>query len=460
MGLHWQFGVVQGASAVDITYSLAPIHTAINGAVGSSVRIKADTHGTDPKTELMISPTQMFLMTEPGSNELLRSYAFNDSDLPNFGSEDDELSLNNHNPRGSCFANNGSFLYVVGLASPFLKRYALSTPYDFSTVTATTTANTSSFASPQGIAFKTDGSVMFLPESNNADVKVVVLSTNYDITSTFSTSTVSLAVTDDDGDTITALFGIRFNPDGTKVFVCYKSNNTPKVAEFSLSTPFDLSTKSFVSSLNLGSLIGNIDASTLASPAGLDWNSDGTKLYVAGIHVDHFMSGTKRTKVVGLSGATGNLFTPVISTTMDVGSVSLSAFSGSGLGALEPIIYTIANPLVFEDIDATGLVNSAGAIYFKINDTDANGVSFDDLGVTSYAWSIVSFTDKPGNFNYPTNWVGTTSTASIWNTLRIDIPSLGFEESDNTLRVRCKITTQAFGDTFVEAILNISFLEA
>ena len=115
---------------------------------------------------------------------------------------------------------------------------------------------------------------------------------------------------------------------------------------------------------------------------------------------------------------------------------------------------------MFEDIDATGLVNSAGAIYFKINDTDANGVSFDDLGVTSYAWSIVSFTDKPGNFNYPTNWVGTTSTASIWNTLRIDIPSLGFEESDNTLRVRCKITTQAFGDTFVEAILNISFLEA
>ncbi|MDB4344736.1 hypothetical protein OAA39_00805 [bacterium] len=458
MGLHWQFGVVQGASG-DTTYSLAPIQTAITGAVGSSVRIRADTHGTDPKVELMTSPTQMFLMTEPGSGEVLRSYAFNDSDLPNFGSEDDELSLNGHNPRGSCFANNGSFLYVVGLASPFLKRYALSTPYDFASVTATTTANTSSFASPQGIAFKTDGSVMFLPESNNADVKVVGLSTNYDITSTFSTSTVSLAVTDDDGDTITALFGIRFNPDGSKVFVCYKSNNIPKVAEFSLSTPFDLSTKSFVSSLNLGSLIGNIDASTLATPAGLDWNSDGTKLYVAGIQVDHLMSGTKRTKVVGLSGATGNLFTPVISTTMDVGTVSLSAFGGTGLSAGSPIIYEMQNALVFGEIESTGLVNSAGEIYFKINDTDANGVSFDDLGIVSYAWSITSFSDKSGNLNYPTDWVGVTSTSSIWNTLRIDIPSLGFETSENTLSVRCVVTTQAFGDTFVDANLNLIFSE-
>ena len=460
MGLHWQFGVVQGASAVDTTYSLAPIQTAITGAVGSSVRIRPDTHGTDPKVELMTSPTQMFLMTEPGSGEVLRSYTFNDSDLPDFGSEDDELSLNGHNPRGSCFANNGSFLYVVGLASPYLKRYALSTPYDFSTVTATTqTSATASFSSPQGIAFKTDGSVMFLPESTNADVKVVGLGTNYDITSTFSTSTVSLAVTDDDGDTITALFGIRFNPDGTKVFVCYKSNNTPKVAEFSLSTPFDLSTKSFVSSLNLGSLIGNIDASTLATPAGLDWNSDGTKLYVAGIHVDHFMSGTKRTKVAGLSGATGNLFTPVISTTMDVGTVSLSAFSGTGLSAGSPIIYEMGDGLLFGEIESTGLVNSAGEIYFKINDTDANGVSFDDLGIVSYAWSITSFSDKGGNLNYPTDWVGVTSTSAIWDTLRIDIPSLGFEESNHTLSVRCVVTTQAFGDTFVDATLSLTFSE-
>ena len=125
MGLHWQFGVVQGASG-DITYSLAPIQTAITGAVGRSVSIRADTHGTDPKVELMTSPTQMFLMTEPGSGEVLRSYTFNDSDLPNFGSEDDELSLNGHDARGSCFANNGSFLYVIGSAAPFLKRYALS----------------------------------------------------------------------------------------------------------------------------------------------------------------------------------------------------------------------------------------------------------------------------------------------------------------------------------------------
>ena len=299
LGMKW-IAPPHGSAATGQVYTAAQIDAlpAVGTYTLSALSFNAVTSaGTEAKTELMTSPTGMFLLTEPGSTEKLKGFSFDDNSLPNFSSTPDEIALSSHNPRGTCFANNGSFLYVIGLASPYLKRYALSTPYDITSVSATTTRNTSSFASPQGIAFKTDGSVMFLALSTNADVAVVGLGTNYDITSTFSTSTVSLAVTDDDGDTITSLFGIRFNPDGTKVFVCYKSNNIPKVAEFSLSTPFDLSTKSFVSSLNLGGILGNFDATTFTTPAGIGWNSDGTRLYIAGIHEDYNDSAPKQSKV-------------------------------------------------------------------------------------------------------------------------------------------------------------------
>lgn len=462
MGLHWQFGVVQGASAVDNTYSLAFIKTAVDGDVGTSVRIARA--GINPKTELMTGgQDRIFLVTEPGSNEELISYSYNDTNISSLTFEEDnkdaDISLNAHNPRGTCFANNGGLLYVIGLNAPFLKRYVLSAAYDLTSVTSTTTRDTSAFSSPQGIAFKTDGSVMFLALSTNADVAVVGLSNNYDITSTFSTSTVSLAVTDDDGDTITALFGIRFNPDGTKLFVCYKSNNLPKVAEFSLSTPFDLSTKTFVTSLNLGGRLGNFDATTFTSPAGLDWNSDGSELYVAGIDEDFNDSSPKQSKVAQLSGTPGNVFTPKVVSDMDVGSIGLNAqFSGNGQSSASPIIYEAQSALEIE-VSSTGLVPGAGDITMEIKTLTDDGINFDNLGHVSYSWSIVNFTDKAGNFNFPTNWVGTTATSRVWDTLRIDVPALGFEESENTIRVRCVINTQAFGDTFVDFLFSIMFVE-
>jgi len=461
MGLHWQFGVVQGASAVDNTYSLAFIKTAVDGDVGTSVRIARA--GINPKTELMTSQYSIFLVTEPGSNEQLIAYAHDDNDISTavFATDniESDISLNAHNPRGTCFANNGGLLYVIGLNTPFLKRYVLSTAYDLSSVSSTTTRDTSAFSSPQGIAFKTDGSVMFLALSTNADVAVVGLSNNYDITSTFSTSTVSLAVTDDDGDTITALTGIRFNPDGTKVFVCYKSNNLPKVAEFSLSTPFDLSTKTFVTSLNLSNRLGNFDATTFTAPAGLDWNSDGSELYVAGIHEDFNDSSPKQSKVVQLLGTPGNVFTPKIVSDMDIGSITLNAqFSGNGQSSASQLIYQAQGALEIV-VSSTGLVPGAGDITMEIKTLTDDGINFDNLGHVSYSWSIVNFADKAGNFNFPTNWVGTTATSRVWDTLRIDVPALGFESSEHTLRVRCVVNTQAFGDTFVDFLLGVIFFE-
>ena len=267
----------QKANAVDTTYTLSEL----------SFDSVADA-GTTALVELLISPTELILTLEPGTGEKLDAYAFDDSTLPNFTTVQNTLSVGSgSNPRGNCFGNSGQYLYVTGHGTPYLSRRTLTTPYDISSASSPTTG-TNVFGT-QGMAYKDDGSVAYLITST--DVRVLTLSSNWGVSG--SSVTRTLGGTDDDGDTITSYTGIRFKPDGTKVFVSYRTNNTPKVAEYSLSTAWDLTTKTFTSSINIGSNIGLYTASQNAYIAGLDWNSDGSKLFVCSIHVDNATNQTK-----------------------------------------------------------------------------------------------------------------------------------------------------------------------
>jgi sugar lactone lactonase YvrE len=67
--------------------------------------------------------------------------------------------------------------------------------------------------------------------------------------------------------------GIAFNTDGTKMFVIGQSGDD--VNEYTLSTGFDISTASFVDSFSV--------AAQEANPYGLAFNTDGTKMFVVGV---------------------------------------------------------------------------------------------------------------------------------------------------------------------------------
>lgn len=270
----------QKANATDTSYTLS----------GLTFGGTADA-GTEALVELLNSPDRMILTTEPGSGEKLKAYTFDDSSLPSFATVQEEISENGKNPRGNCFGNAGQYLYVVRQATPYLIRYTLSPAYDVGTSSPATQTRSTSLGAAQGIAFKDDGSVAYVITSTA--VTILNMSVNWDITTVTSTSSASLGGTDDDGDTISSYTGIRFKPDGTKVFVSYRANNNPKVAEYALSTPWDLSTKSFTSSINISSNIGLLNATDNAYIAGLDWNSDGSKLFVCSIHIDFATSQTK-----------------------------------------------------------------------------------------------------------------------------------------------------------------------
>jgi DNA-binding beta-propeller fold protein YncE len=71
--------------------------------------------------------------------------------------------------------------------------------------------------------------------------------------------------------------GIAFNPDGTRMFVV--GDSTDSVFQYSLSTGFDVSTASFSGT--------SFDVSgQTASPEGVAFNSDGTRMFIVGNKTD------------------------------------------------------------------------------------------------------------------------------------------------------------------------------
>ena len=83
----------------------------------------------------------------------------------------------------------------------------------------------------------------------------------------------------DDGDQNqnNLIAGIEFNKDGTKLFTSSANKTSPGlIMEFNLSTPYDISSRSYA---------GNGERCTMTevtlTPYDLEFNHDGTKLFVA-----------------------------------------------------------------------------------------------------------------------------------------------------------------------------------
>ena len=252
-------------------------------------------------TELLNGPDEMILAHEGGSNEKIHSYGFDDSTIPSFSSPTDTISLTNKQPRALVFGDSGNYIYIGGtVASSNIVRYTLSTAYDIGTTTGSTQTVSSSLYNigSQGLAFNDTGTKLFSVDGSS--VYTLTLNTACDLSAGSKSTNSFSSTTDDDGDNITNYTGIRFNPTGTKMFIAYRNSagdpasssaNHPKLAEFDLSTGFDVSTASFARSMSVSNDIGQYSLTQSTFIGGFDWNSDGTKLIVGPVHPDA-LSGT------------------------------------------------------------------------------------------------------------------------------------------------------------------------
>jgi sugar lactone lactonase YvrE len=170
-------------------------------------------------------------------------------------------------PQDITFKPDGSIMYIVGNISDSVYEYALSTPWNISTASLTRSRSVSAQESfPSGVAFKPDGTKMFIIGSAGDEVNEYNLSTPWNISTTSFVQLFSIAGQDTDAG------AIAFRPDGLRMFTIGFSNDN--ISQYDLSTPWDISTAVFSKNLYIGYL--DIQCN------GLTFKEDGTKLYIAG----------------------------------------------------------------------------------------------------------------------------------------------------------------------------------
>ena len=167
-----------------------------------------------------------------------------------------------NSPADVQFNSDGTKMYVVGDSNNSVYEYALSTAWDVTSATLSSTFSIATYETdPWGLAFNSDGTKMFTIGVYGAVVEWA-LSTGFDI------STASYTQNFATSGQLTYATGVEFNPDGTKMYVI--DNGAQDVLTYTLSTGFDISTASFT-------------ARFLVTRGGLSkirLNNDGTKMFL------------------------------------------------------------------------------------------------------------------------------------------------------------------------------------
>ena len=169
-------------------------------------------------------------------------------------------------PLGFAFKPDGTKLFIAGNQNDTIYQYSLSTAFDISTMTYD---NISKYVGSEelflaGVRFNNDGTKMYVVGYNTDEVEEYNLSTAWNI-STATYNNVNFSISD------TNPREVIFNSDGSKMYVLGDGNES--IYQYSLSTNFDLSTASY----NNVSL--SVSAQS-AEPTSMAFNSDGTKLFL------------------------------------------------------------------------------------------------------------------------------------------------------------------------------------
>jgi hypothetical protein len=180
------------------------------------------------------------------------------------------VATQENDTRFIAFNDDGTIMYVGGITNDTVYQYSLSTAWDLSTASYASKSFSISTqeSSPNGVTFKEDGTKMYIIGTSGDDINQYSLSTAWDI-STASFDSVTFSVVSQDSFPV----DVKFKTDGTKMYVCGSSSED--VFQYSLSTPWDVSTASYDSV--------NLSMNTEDKPVGgIYFTSDGKKMYMYG----------------------------------------------------------------------------------------------------------------------------------------------------------------------------------
>lgn len=170
-------------------------------------------------------------------------------------------------PTDVFFKPDGTEMYIIGTTGDDVNQYSLSTAWDTSTATYTRVFDTGTqTTAPQGFYFKPDGTTLYTTGSSTDAVAQWSLSTPWDISSTAYVQSFSVSAQE------TAPQSVSFKPDGTKMYILGSTGDD--VNEYDLSTAWDVSSASYLQNFSV--------SAQDTAPLGLFFKDDGTKMYIAG----------------------------------------------------------------------------------------------------------------------------------------------------------------------------------
>jgi hypothetical protein len=163
-------------------------------------------------------------------------------------------------------------MYVVGSGNDNVNEYKLSTAWVVSSAVFVTSFGVNAQdGAATGVFFRADGTKMYVLGSSNDSVFQYTLSTPWSV-ATASYDSVSFSVAGQD----TAPNGFWFKPNGLSMYVVGSAGDA--VYQYTLSTAWNVSTATFLQSFSV--------SGQEASPNGMTFTGDGSRMFVAGASGD------------------------------------------------------------------------------------------------------------------------------------------------------------------------------
>lgn len=304
---------MQGAGTA--TASTSTTGYGVADATYDSVSTSNSIHGNDNDSRKFFfndDGTKVFIIGN-GSGRIWQYPLSTAYDVSTIGTSTANTSVTYYgaNSRGGFFKPDGTRFYSANLTDDEVGEYILSTAWDVSTMSPQTPiANyvislSTNVASLDDVEFSSDGTVMVVTEIGASPrLKTFDLSTAWDVTTATYNSSKTY-------NTTFSIAGIRFSPDGLTLYIV--GDSTTKVHIATLTTAYDIST---ISSVTANDSTSFDPTSQNANPVAVDFNSDGTKMYILGNsgndNIYQYTSGTTNySQTIDLS--TGHYFSVTMS---------------------------------------------------------------------------------------------------------------------------------------------------
>ena len=215
-----------------------------------------------------------------------------------------DIQSTSNSIRGINFKPDGTKMYITESENDTILQYSLSTAYDLSTMSLDAATSISAVDLSHAIEFNSDGTKMFIIDNTGDRVEEYTLSTAWDTTNITHNGFYNIPTENQPR-------GIDFKSDGTKLFVI--GDDDEKVRSWTLATAWEIdSGKSGANSSNRTNSYEN-------DPRNLQFNSDGTVLYIAGSNGDEI---NKLTLSTAYDTSSSSLDVAQTATTFDVSAQS------------------------------------------------------------------------------------------------------------------------------------------